>query len=110
MALKHWWQLNGDLKDRGYYPVDLINSTATLNTKETNGKIGRCYDFNGSDSKIEFVSTDMNAMGGDKPFSICFWLKSNDTGVRSIYFGDYGLSGSMNFNIEKTAFLFEEAV
>ena len=50
MSLIHWWPLNGNLKDYGLLNTTLtnLNSTAINN----NGKIGKCYYFNGSNNAL----------------------------------------------------------
>jgi len=40
--------------------------------------------------------------GRDQPFSIAMWVYHDDA-TRAILFGDYGLSGAINFNIELSA-------
>lgn len=47
MSLLHWWPLNGDLKDYGSESVPLINHGATI---VNDGKIGKTYQFNGSNN------------------------------------------------------------
>jgi len=105
MALIHWWPLNGDTKDYGLNPVVLTNNGATV---DDSGKIGTCYSFDGSDDYLSVNSTDLYSIfsGGSQPFSIAMWIYNGDGSTasaadRSVIFGDYGLSGSQSFNIEK---------
>ena len=47
--------------------------------------------------------------GGAQPFSIAFWVYNGDGNAssgdayRAVFFGDYGLTGAKNINLEKTA-------
>lgn len=96
-----WLPLIDNLNNQGLDDAVITNSGATINTS---GKIGNCYSFNGSNS---FISVDDSNLyniiqGGDKPFTIMFWIYHADS-TRGIIFGDWGLSGSVNFNIELTA-------
>lgn len=100
MSLKVWLPLNGDLTQQGASEMSITNNGATIND---NGKIGKCYLFDGSD---DFISLSGNTLynifkGGSQQFSICFWVYHNDA-TRAIIFGDYGLSGAIGFNIELT--------
>ena len=49
MALQVWLPLNGDLKNWGLSNVQATNVNATV---DNSGKIGKCYAFNGSTSRI----------------------------------------------------------
>lgn len=44
MSLISWYPLNGDLKDKGLYGYDLINSNEDVIISNENGKIGHCYE------------------------------------------------------------------
>lgn len=103
MSLIHWWPLNGNLKDCGLLNTTLtnINSTAINN----NGKIGKCYYFNGSNNALraEYPNTTkpVNAL------SLAGWYKavstSSDHYIISCYetggAGLAGASGSIKFQI-----------
>lgn len=67
MSLKVWLPLNGDLENLGTENLTITNSNATINT---NGKIGSCYYFNGTDARISCSS-----MTYSYPISICAWIK-----------------------------------
>ena len=54
MGLKVWLPLNGDLTQQGTSGVSVVNNNATVNT---NGKIGSCYAFNGSN---QYLYTNYN--------------------------------------------------
>lgn len=100
MSLKVWLPLNGDLENKGTSNVNITANGATVNTS---GKIGSCYSFDGSDDYISLDSPVFYDIikGGTQPFSIAMWIYHNDS-TRAILFGDYSLSGAINFNIELT--------
>ena len=98
MALRVWLPLNGDLKNKGISDITVTNNGATV---DNNGKIGKCYSFNGNYIKTDYLNYP-NIFSGD--FSICFWVYSTTNKARDIYFANYGLSGSGNwFNLERDA-------
>lgn len=96
-----WLPLINNLNNQGLDNAVITNSGATINTS---GKIGSCYSFNGSNSFISIDDSNLYNIiqGGDKPFTITFWIYHADS-TRGIIFGDWGLSGNINFNIELTA-------
>jgi len=100
MGLRIWLPLNGDLENKGLDSIVIANNGATI---DDNGKIGKCYSFDGTNDYINITNANYpNIFAGS--FSICFWIYSNTDGSRDVYFGNYGLSGSGNwFNIEKYA-------
>lgn len=101
MALQVWLPLNGNLVNQGLTDVTAINNGATI---DNNGKIGKCYSFDGNDDFISISCSDLynTFSGGSQPFSIAFWVYHADT-TRAVIFGDYGLSGTISFNIELTS-------
>lgn len=100
MSLKLWLPLNGSLKNNGISDAIITASGAAVNAS---GKIGQCYSFDGSDDYISINCPDLYQVftGGTQPFSICFWIYHADA-TRAIIFGDYGLSGTISFNLELT--------
>lgn len=44
MSLIAWYQLNGDLTNKGIDDNDLINSNSTIIVENETGKIGKCYE------------------------------------------------------------------
>lgn len=66
MALKVWLPLNGDLKQQGISNLAVINNNATVNT---NGKIGSCYAFNGSNQYMYIPYNFYNPQ-----YSVCAWI------------------------------------
>lgn len=100
MSLQVWLPLNGDLHNQGLDNLIATNNGATINTS---GKIGSCYSFDGSDDYISLSGSSLYNIfaGGQQSFSIAFWVYHADSS-RAIIFGDYGLSGAINFNLELT--------
>ena len=96
--LRVWLPLNGNLNNQGLDNASISNNLATVDSA---GKIGSCYSFNGSNSYISVNDPGLYDViqGGDQPFTIAFWIYHADS-TRAIIFGDYGLSGTINFNIE----------
>lgn len=98
MSLRVWLPLTKDLGNQGLDDVTITNNGATF---DASGKLGGCYSFDGSDDFISLNDSNLYNIfkGGAQPFSICFWAYHADT-TRAIIFGDYGLSGTIRFNIE----------
>ncbi len=67
MSLQVWLPLNGNLENQGLSNIEATNVGATSNA---NGKIGSCYYFNGTSSRIGFPEITINY-----PISICAWIK-----------------------------------
>lgn len=71
MSLQVWLPLNGNLNNQGLSNVTITNNGATVND---NGKIGKCYYFNGSSYiKISLPSSITSL----KNTTICMWIKGN---------------------------------
>ena len=71
MSLAVWLPLNGDLHNQGLNNINITNTNATLND---NGKIGKCYNFNGSNNYIKgntFLNNNSTA------FSFSCWVNFN---------------------------------
>ncbi len=98
MSLQVWLPLNGDLHNQGLADITVTNNGATI---DNNGKIGKCYSFDGSNSCIELnVPSLYNVIkGGNQPFTIMFWIY-HAAASRGIIFGDYGLTGTIQCNVE----------
>lgn len=76
MALQVWLPLNGDLNNQGLSNVTVTNNGATV---DNNGKIGKCYSFNGRNNYI--------TMPGIIPtlhFSFGCWYKLNTLGTATV--------------------------
>jgi len=101
VSLRVWLPLNGTLDNQGLDDVIVVNNGATV---DNSGKIGKCYNFNGNNSYISLSGDILYSIikGGSQPFSIAMWVYHADDS-RAILFGDYGLDGKIDFNIELTA-------
>lgn len=71
MALQVWLPLNGNLENQGLSNVTVINKGATV---DDNGKIGKCYYFNG----INYLIGNGPLSYSTQNFSIAFWVKYNN--------------------------------
>jgi hypothetical protein len=71
MALQVWLPLNGNLNNQGLTDITVTNSDATL---DNNGKLGKCYYFNGSSARISCNSS----LTIKYPISVCGWFKPTD--------------------------------
>lgn len=99
--LQVWLPFINNLNNQGLSDTTIANNGATVSTS---GKIGSCYSFDGNDDFISIDCPDLyrTFSGGSQPFSIAFWIYHADS-TRGVIFGDYGLSGGINFNIELSA-------
>lgn len=71
MSLIAWYPLNGKLNNQGLSNIAITNNGATVNN---NGKIGKCYSFNGSNNYMQAPIVLTNSM------TFCLWIKFNGTG------------------------------
>ena len=69
MSLQVWLPLNGNLDNQGLSNIAVSNNGATI---DNNGKIGKCYSFNGSSNYITIPSLEV-----PENFSISIWGKWN---------------------------------
>ena len=90
--LSVWLPLNGDLHNQGLSNITVINNGATV---DNNGKIGKCYSFDGNDDFINLGNIGSYFDGS--AFSICFWIYSLENKTRAAVFSSYGLSSTSNF-------------
>lgn len=100
MALRVWLPLNGNLNNQGLGSCVVTNNGATV---DNSGKIGKTYLFDANDDFISIDSADMRNIfkGGSNPFTIAFWVyNTKTTGSRAVPFGDFGLTGTIGFNLE----------
>lgn len=78
MSLRVWLPLNGDLDNQGLDDITVTNSRATV---DDNGKIGKCYNFDGT--YAQFTNPLPNPCTA---FSVCGWVR-----LTSGYKANYGL-------------------
>ena len=71
MALRVWLPLNGTLENKGISDVTVTNNGVTV---DNNGKIGKCYNFNGS----SYMTVPFDATNLQEHFSIAVWVKFPD--------------------------------
>lgn len=94
--LKYWLPLCGDLHNQGLDEVVVTNNGATTND---NGKIGKCYYFDGNAHWLQFDRPLGDFYNND--FSLAVWLKPTDS-TRSIILSEYSASGASNVAFELT--------
>lgn len=70
MSLRIWLPLDGDLKNQGLDNGVPTNTGATINNS---GKIGKCYEFNGS-SRITVPLVNLSTFSTTN-CSMCVWVK-----------------------------------
>ena len=100
MALIHWWPLNGDTKDYGIDSNPLTrNTNATINN---NGKIGKCYYFNGN----AFLAWETNTNSCQpQKISVAAWVNftavptSSKAIIECFEGGGVGMFGDANGNV-----------
>lgn len=98
MSLKGWWPLITNATNK----MNLLSATVSGSVSSTAySKLGSSYYFDGVDDYIA-LDDSINSVfkGGTSPFTIAFWIYSNENGTRGVIFGDYGLTGTINFNLE----------
>lgn len=71
MSLRVWLPLNGDLRNNGIEDVTITNNGATV---DNNGKIGKCYRFNGSNN---YLFTPFNFY--NTTYSVSAWIYSTSS-------------------------------
>ena len=91
MSLQVWLPLTKDLRQQGLSNVTVTNNGATFNSA---GKLGGCYSFNGSTSRIynNNLSLPNEAMSG------ACWVKVNSLSGRGYFFslgGNSSVSGAL---------------
>lgn len=97
MSLVIWLPLNKDLRNNGTSNISITNNGATIND---NGKIGKCYYFNGSSQYLQFSESLSNLYCGD--FSWALWAKPTDD-TRGILISEYSSTGASNVALELLA-------
>lgn len=90
MSLKIWLPLNGNLNNQGLSDITVTNSGATV---DNNGKIGKCYSFDGSNDAISIPFTECVT----NDFSICMWFYKTQLSSKSY---DTIFGGPSGFEIE----------
>ena len=69
MSLQVWLPLNGNLNNQGLSNVTVVNNGATVND---NGKVGKCYSFDGTD---DYIDTGWGNGHSARNISVALWVK-----------------------------------
>lgn len=101
MALQVWLPLNGNLNNQGLSDITVINDGATV---DNNGKIGKCYNFNGTSGSSGNTIYIPNFNISNTEFSASCWvnIKSSINGGSDEYIvclNNNNYSGDMQFAI-----------
>lgn len=80
MSLQVWLPLNGDLRNQGINNINVNNYNTVLSDS---GKLGYCYNFNGTNS---YISLDSVFQNKNQILSISFWIKFNSFPASSSYY------------------------
>lgn len=86
MSLQVWLPLNGDLHNQGLSNIQFINNGATV---DINGKIGKCYLFNGSNNFLKATYNFYNNI-----YSVCTWVYSTSSTATQTICCDRTATGS----------------
>lgn len=90
MSLRVWLPLNGDLRNNGLDNIEVVNNGATV---DSSGKIGKCYNFNGSSQYLRIDSKVINT----SEYSISFWMYAINTSSNHCIFSTRNTtSGAVN--------------
>lgn len=119
MALQVWLPLNGDLHNQGLKKVTITSNGVTV---DNNGKIGKCYSFDGTDDRILIENFDignvwsygcwvyspissrgwegiiiLNNNGGDADMQLGFYTYPTGNRIQSTANGQYNSSISFTY-------------
>ena len=87
MALQVWLPLNGNLENKGLSKITITNNDATI---DDNGKIGKCYLFDGVNNYIKILYDNFS-----NNFSISLWFyRINGTWIFNTRNSTYGGVGA----------------
>ena len=120
MGLQIWLPLNGSLENQGLSNYTVINNGATI---DNNGKIGKCYSFNGSNNYLKITNFNignewsygcwvysptssrswegliiLNNNGGDTDMQLGFYTYPTGTRIQSTANGQYNSGISFTYN------------
>ena len=98
MSLLVWLPMTKDLTQQGISDITVSNNGITLDS--SNGKLGKCYYFDGNAHYLQFSKSVGDLYSGD--FSYAVWLKPTDD-TRSIICSEYSASGASGIAFELTA-------
>ena len=96
MSLLVWLPMTKDLRQQGLSNIAITNHNVTI---DTNGKLGSCCYFNGSQQWLQFDTVLGDYYNND--WTIACWLKPTDS-TRSVIISEYNGIGASNVAIELT--------
>jgi hypothetical protein len=79
MSLQIWLPLNGNLENKGLSDINITGANLTI---DTNGKIGSCYSFNGSNSSLLISNAPVIKEWTES--TVCFWIKNATNAAQCI--------------------------
>ena len=119
MSLRVWLPLNGSLKNQGLDKVTVTNNGATI---DNNGKIGKCYSFDGSNDYITVQDVNLpnvwsyscwlysevssrswevvitcNINGGDADMQLGLYTRPSGNNIQNTANGQYNASIPMTY-------------
>lgn len=101
MALQVWLPLNGNLNNQGLTNTTVTNNGATV---DNNGKIGKCYSFNGSSNYLRINEKLID----NAQYTISFWMyATNVTANQCIYSSRNVSNGAVNIYLLSTGLRFD---
>lgn len=83
MSLQVWLPFNGNLNNYGFSEARCVITNVSMPTINTNGKIGSCYSFDGTDDYIHLFIPDFDV--GNTELSIAFWCKPANSDLTGIF-------------------------
>ena len=100
--LRVWMPMvNGTSNNQGLTNPTITDTNIVANA---NGKLGKCCEFNGTDSRI-LMEGDFgtSVLGGD--WTMCMWIYDTRDAARGCYFSTYGLTSGVSggISLEKLA-------
>lgn len=99
MSLRVWLPLNGDINNQGLSNITVTNNGATV---DNNGKIGKCYSFDGTNDYL----TCNYFINGFSQFTFAFWYYGTTTLIEKVFL--YRGAGAHRFKISNGQFAFRD--
>lgn len=101
MALQVWLPLNGNLNNNGIDNITVTNSGATV---DNNGKIGKCYSFNGSSNYLRINEKLIDNV----QYTISFWMYATNVSANHCIFSTRSVNnGAVNIYLLSTGLRFD---
>jgi hypothetical protein len=86
MSIICHFPLNGDTLDYSGNANHAVNYNAVISD---NGKIGKCYSFNGTTS---YINNEIKLLKSNSKFSMCCWMKTGETFTYNVGIIGFGYS------------------